>query len=56
MAAIDAPLQIELVDGEVVFIGPGAIAFAMTEDAAQETAKRVANALAGGMGDAMSGT
>ena len=42
LAAIDTPLQIELVDGEVVFIGPGAIAFSMTKDAAAETAERVA--------------
>jgi hypothetical protein len=41
LPAIDAPLVIETVDDEVVFIGPGAVAFAMTRAAARETALRL---------------
>jgi hypothetical protein len=44
--AIDAALHIEVVEGEVVFIGPGAIAFAMTREAATQTAERLARVLA----------
>jgi hypothetical protein len=44
---IDAALDVEIVDGEVVFIGPGAIAFAMTRAAAFETGRRLEAALQG---------
>jgi hypothetical protein len=37
----DVPLEVDLVDGEVVVIGPGAVAFAMTVEAAMETARRL---------------
>jgi hypothetical protein len=46
LAAIDAALHIEAADGEIVFIGPGAIAFAMTREAATQTAERLARVLA----------
>jgi hypothetical protein len=42
---IDAPFDVEVVDGEVVFIGAGAVAFAMTMAAASETARRLKAAL-----------
>ena len=38
---VSIPLDIRLVDGEVVFIGPGAIAFSMTLAAAVETCTRL---------------
>jgi hypothetical protein len=41
LPAIDAPLVIETVDDEVVFIGPGAVAFAKARAAARETALRL---------------
>lgn len=41
LPAVAAPLDIEIVDDEVVFIGPGAVAFAMTMSAALETANRL---------------
>ncbi len=44
--AIDAPFEIETVGDEVVFIGPGAVAFAMTRPAARETAARLCEVLA----------
>jgi hypothetical protein len=34
-------LEVDLIDGEVVVIGPGAVAFAMTVEAAMETARRL---------------
>ena len=42
----DAPVTIELIDGEVVFIGPGPIAFSMTVQAAMETSRRLVEVLA----------
>jgi hypothetical protein len=39
--ALGAPLDIHVIDGEVVFVGPGAIAFAMTRAAAEETCRRL---------------
>jgi hypothetical protein len=44
--ANDVPLEIETVDDEVVFLGPGAVAFAMTRRAASETAARLCRILA----------
>lgn len=41
VAPVDRPLEIERVDGEIVFIGPGSIAFSMTRDAAAETCRRL---------------
>ena len=38
---VSTPLDIRVVDGEVVFIGPGAIAFSMTMAAAMETCVRL---------------
>ncbi len=41
VAPVDSPLEIQRVDGEIVFIGPGSIAFSMTADAAAETCRRL---------------
>ena len=41
LPAVGVPLDIEIIDDEVVFIGPGAVAFAMTMSAALETANRL---------------
>ena len=47
LAPFDEPMTIEVIEGEVVFIGPGPIAFSMTLQAARETAQRLAVVLAG---------
>src|SRR5437764_446713 len=41
IAAFDKPLDCQIVDDEVVFIGPGAVAFSMTFKASEETARRL---------------
>jgi hypothetical protein len=46
ISAITAPLEIEAVGDEVVFIGPGAVAFAMTWAAAHQTAERLREVMA----------
>lgn len=43
--AIDRPLEVERVDGEVVITGPDGINGSLTVDAARETAKRLSEAL-----------
>ncbi len=45
VAPVDIPLEVRLVEGEVVVIGPGSIAFSMTPDAARETCRRLGEAL-----------
>ena len=42
---IDQPLAIAVIAREVVFIGPGRVAFSMTRAAAMETHKRLAQVL-----------
>jgi hypothetical protein len=43
---IDQPLAVAIISNEVVFIGPGRVAFSMTREAALETHKRLAQVLA----------
>jgi hypothetical protein len=45
--AIGEPLDLHFVDQEVVFLGPGNIAFSMTLGAAQRTSLRLDGLLAG---------
>jgi len=47
LAAFGAPLDLHLVDGEVVFLGPGNIAFSMTVSAARRTSVRLDGLLSG---------
>jgi len=47
VAAIGEPLDLHFVDQEVVFLGPGNIAFSMTLSAAQRTSLRLGGLLAG---------
>jgi hypothetical protein len=47
LAAFGKPLDLHLVDGEVVFLGPGNIAFSMTVGAARRTSARLDGLLAG---------
>jgi hypothetical protein len=47
LAAFRQPLDLHLVDGEVVFLGPGNIAFSMTVMAARRTSARLDGLLAG---------
>ena len=47
LPALDRPLKVSLVDGEVVVVGPGAIAFSMTPAAALATARLITEALEG---------
>jgi hypothetical protein len=42
---ISQPLAIAVISNEVVFIGPGRVAFSMTRTAAAETHKRLSEAL-----------
>jgi hypothetical protein len=44
--AIGEPLDLHFVDQEVVFLGPGNIAFSMTLSAAQRTSLRLGGLLA----------
>jgi hypothetical protein len=46
LAAFGKPLDLHLVDGEVVFLGPGNIAFSMTVGAARRTSARLDGLLA----------
>ena len=43
---VDEPLSLQIIAGEVVFIGPGRVAFSMTKTAAQETCRRLSVLLA----------
>lgn len=43
--AHDIAPEISVIDSEVVFVGPGAIAFSMTRAAAEETHRRLGLAL-----------
>jgi hypothetical protein len=45
--AVGEPLDLHFVDQEVVFLGPGNIAFSMTLGAAQRTSLRLDGLLAG---------
>ena len=45
--ALDEPLQVSLVDDEVVLIGLGQVAFSMTKTAAIETCRRLGEILDG---------
>ncbi len=47
LAAFGKPLDLHFVDGEVVFLGPGNIAFSMTVGAARRTGARLDGLLAG---------
>jgi hypothetical protein len=47
LAAFGQPLDLHLVQGEVVFLGPGNIAFSMTLSAARRTSVRLDGLLAG---------
>jgi hypothetical protein len=42
---IDTPLEVRLIEGEVVVIGPGPVAFSMTPAAARETCRRLGDVL-----------
>lgn len=42
--AFDEPMTVTAVDGEVVVLGPDAIAAALTPDAAEESARRLMTA------------
>jgi hypothetical protein len=42
---LDEPLRITLIDGEVVFLGEGAVNFSMTLRGAERTLSRLAEAL-----------
>ena len=44
--ALTEPLRVILVEGEVVFLGPGAVNFAMTPAAARQTLERLSAVLA----------
>lgn len=44
LAALDTPMTVEVVDGEVVVLGPNAIAVALTPRAAEESARRLLEA------------
>jgi hypothetical protein len=43
--AYDVAPSISMIEGEIVVIGPGAVAFSMTRDAAEETHRRLGEAL-----------
>jgi hypothetical protein len=43
---IDQPLAVAIMSNEVVFIGPGRVAFSMTREAAMETYNRMTQVLA----------
>jgi hypothetical protein len=45
VAPFDTPLSVQIIDGEVVFIGAGRVAFSMTLRAAAETSQRLEQAL-----------
>jgi hypothetical protein len=45
VAPFDAALSVQIIDGEVVFIGAGRVAFSMTLRAATETSLRLEEAL-----------
>ena len=47
LGAFGEPLDLHFVDGEVVFLGPGNIAFSMTVKAARHTSARLDGLLAG---------
>jgi hypothetical protein len=43
---IDQPLAVSIISNEVVFIGPGRVAFSMTREAAIKTHRRMTQVLA----------
>jgi hypothetical protein len=45
VAPVSTPLDVRLIDGEIVVIGPGSIAFSMTLAAAKDTCERLRQAL-----------
>ena len=46
MPAFDQPLEISIEDGEVVITGPDGLCASLTADAARESARRFATAVA----------
>jgi hypothetical protein len=44
LAALDTPMTVEVVDGEVVVLGPNAISVALTPRAAEESGRRLLEA------------
>lgn len=46
LAALDLPMTVRCVDGEVVILGPEGVALSLTADAAEESARRLAAAVA----------
>jgi hypothetical protein len=49
--AFDTAPSIAPVEDEIVFVGPGALAFSMTRQAAEETHRRLGEALFGNRND-----
>lgn len=45
MPAFDRPLEVEIIDGDVVITGPGRFCGSFTPAAAQESARRLARAV-----------
>jgi hypothetical protein len=43
--AFDQPLEIEIIEGEVVITGPDGLCASLTSEAARESARRLAEAL-----------
>lgn len=43
--AFDVAPMVSVIEGEIVMVGPGAIAFSMTREAARETHRRLGLAL-----------
>lgn len=54
--AFDEPMTVTAVEGEVVILGPEAIALALTPDAAEESARRLMTAAAQARGEATAPT
>jgi hypothetical protein len=44
--AFDEPLEIEIIEGEVVITGPDGLCASLTSEAARETSRRLAEAVA----------
>ncbi len=48
VAPVASPLEVRWVEGEVVVIGPGSVAFSITPDAARKTWQRLGEVLDAG--------
>lgn len=46
LSAFDLPMTVKCVDGEVVILGPDGVGISMTADAAEESARRLDQAVA----------